>query len=144
MQRKWSFDFEDFEKCIGSKTKAVLITNPHSPTGKVWTKEELGKLTAILDKYPDITVISDDVNYFLPYDGMEYHSFANYCPENWKKTITVYSGGKLFNATGWKVGWAIGPENLIKSASHVHEATSFNANVPSQIAMARSLDQAIE
>jgi aspartate/methionine/tyrosine aminotransferase len=126
----WEFDFEAFEQCITNKTKAVLITNPHSPTGKVWTKEELDTLTVILDKYPSVTVISDDVNYSTPYDGLTYRAFANNCPENFKKTITVYSGSKLFNATGWKIGWAIGPENLISNSALAHEASTFNANVP--------------
>jgi len=82
-----------------------LLTNPHNPSGKIFTREEIVKITAILDKHPDIVVISDDVYYFLPFDNREYVSFANFSKSNFNKTISVFSGGKLFNVTGWKIGW---------------------------------------
>ena len=62
---------------ITKDTKVILITNPHNPTGKLFTLEELKKLTEIVEKHPQIIVISDDVYYHLPFDGKKYHSFAN-------------------------------------------------------------------
>lgn len=58
-------------------------------------------------------VISDDVYYFLPFDDKEYTLFAN-IGDNYKRTVTVFSAGKMLNATGWKVGWTIGPADLTK------------------------------
>lgn len=58
-------------------------------------------------------MISDDVYYFLPYDGRQYRLFASY-GDNYKRTITIFSAGKMLNATGWKVGWVIGPQDIIK------------------------------
>ena len=116
-----------------------MITNPHNPTSKVFTYEELLRLTEIVEKHPQLVVVSDDVYYFLPYDNREYHLFAN-IGENYKRTITIFSAGKMMNCTGWKVGWAIGPEDLIKNTCLVHEASVFNNNVPGQIAIAKSLD----
>jgi N-succinyldiaminopimelate aminotransferase len=84
-------------------------------------------------------VISDDVYYFLPYDNKKYHLFAN-IGENYKRTVTIFSAGKMMNCTGWKVGWVIGPADLIRNASQVHDAAVFNNNVPGQIAISRSLD----
>jgi aspartate/methionine/tyrosine aminotransferase len=106
-----------------------MITNPHNPTGKVFSLKELLKLTAILEKYPHVMVISDDVYYRLPFDGREHHLFAD-IGDNFKKTITIFSAGKMLNCTGWKVGWAIGPQDLIKNTSYVHEAACYNINVP--------------
>jgi aspartate/methionine/tyrosine aminotransferase len=96
------------------------------------------RATEILDKRPDIFVISDEAYDFLTFDGRQHHHFANY-GNNWEKTVTIYSAGKLMNCTGWKVGWTIGPADLIKEMALVHETNTFAFNVPGQIAIANSL-----
>ena len=65
----WQYDFDALERTITSKTKVMMITNPHNPTGKLFTRGELEKLTAILDKHPQVVVVSDDVYFHLPYDN---------------------------------------------------------------------------
>lgn len=140
---KWEYDFEALEKAITPKTKAMIITNPHNPTGKIFSKEELYKLTEILERHPQVVVVSDDVYFFLPFDGREHHLFAN-IGENYKKTITIFSAGKMMNCTGWKVGWAVGPPDLIKHVSYVHESVVFNLNVPGQVAIAKSLEESLK
>ena len=83
-------------------------------------------------------MISDEVYDFLTFDGKQHIPFA--CiGDNYKKTISVYSGGKVFNATGWKVGWAIGPKDLIRTGGIIINNCYYNAHVPSQVAMAKSL-----
>lgn len=126
----WHFDFDHFEKSIDASTKVVLITNPHNPSGKLWTRQEIEKLTEILDRHPHVRVISDDVYFFLPFEGRQYESFANFSPANFDKTLTIYSSGKMLNCTGWKIGWMIGPKDMVGHAMYVHEATTFNLNVP--------------
>lgn len=74
----WTFDWEGFESKLNDKTKLVMITNPHNPSGKMFTADEIERLSKILDKYPDVTVLSDDVYFYLPYDGRKHISFANY------------------------------------------------------------------
>ena len=100
-------------------------------------------MTEILDRHPQIRVLSDDVYFFLPFDNRKYESFANFSPSNFEKTVTVFSAGKMLNCTGWKVGWMVGPKDLVAHAMFVHEATNFNLNVPGQIAIAKSLGQAL-
>lgn len=137
---EFEYDWDAFEAALNSKTKLVMLTNPHNPTGKCLTDEELQKITELLEKKaPKAFVISDDVYDFLTFDS-EYKVFANY-GENWKKTLTVYSGGKLMNATGWKIGWIVGPAELTREAALIHESGIFNLNVPGQVALARSMDQ---
>ena len=75
---------------------------------------------------------------FLTFDNKEYIPFAAY-GNNWERTVTLYSGGKLLNATGWKVGWIIGPADMTKQASLIHESSVFNLNVPGQVAIANSM-----
>lgn len=126
---KWQYDFEALDRVITPKTKVMMITNPHNPTGKLFTRQELEKLTQILDKHPQIIVVSDDVYFHLPYDNREQVLFAN-IGDNYKRTITIFSAGKMLNCTGWKVGWMIGPPELVKHVSYVHESCTFNINVP--------------
>ena len=107
-----------------------MITNPHNPSGKLWSEAEICRLTEILDRHPHVKVVSDDVYFFLPFDGRKYTSFADYSPENFAKTITIFSAGKMLNSTGWKVGWMVGPKDMVAQAMYVHEASTFNCNVP--------------
>ena len=111
----WQFDFDLFEQSINEKTKVVFLNNPHNPSGKVFDLKDMERLTDILNKHPNIYVICDEVYYLFPFDRKQHYSFANF-DQNFKKTITVFSAGKMLNVTGWKVGWCIGPENLIKAA----------------------------
>jgi len=132
---EWDFDWEIFESKINEKTKLVVITNPHNPTGKLFSAKDFGILTDILNRNPQVSVLSDDVYWFLPFDSKEYINFAKFSAENWHRTVTVFSCGKMMNATGWKIGWMIGPEDLVKQAMFVHECMTFNTNVPGQIAL---------
>jgi len=139
---EWFFDFDHFEKSLDENSKLLIITNPHNPSGKIFTEDEIARLSAILDKWPQVTVLSDEVYFHLPFDGRKLVSFANYSESNWKKTVNVFSAGKMLNCTGWKIGWAIGPKDLIHQAFFVHEASVFCPNVPGQYALSKSLEQA--
>jgi len=74
-------------------------------------------------------VISDEVYEDLPYDGHVHTRFAT-IGDNWEKTITIYSGGKKFNCTGWKIGWAIGPAKLIRLGGIINGTTHYCQNTP--------------
>ena len=126
---EWSYDLDALEREITPKTKVLLITNPHNPTSKLFNYEELLRLTDIVEKHPQLIVVSDDVYYFLPFDNKQYHLFAN-IRDNYKRTVTIFSAGKMMNCTGWKVGWIVGPPDLVKNATYIHEACVFNNNVP--------------
>jgi len=90
-----------------------MLNTPHNPTGKVFTKEELEEISAILEEYPHVYVLSDEVYDFLTFDNREHHIFAN-IGDNYKKTITVFSGGKQLCCTGWKIGWAFAQPEIIR------------------------------
>lgn len=139
IQGKWLFDPVKFKQALTSKTKILILNNAHNPTGKLFTLQELELITSILDEeYPNVIVLSDDVYEFLIFDGKESTLFAS-IGNNFMKTVSVFSGGKFFSATGWKVGWAIGPADIINAASVISTATIYCVNAPAQIAMARCL-----
>jgi len=117
------------------------LNTPHNPTGKVFTREELEEITSILKDFPDCMVLADEVYDFLTYDGLEHTRFAT-IGDNWNRTVTVYSGGKKFNATGWKVGWAIGHQKLVRLGGILNNTSFYCQNTPGQVAMAQALRHA--
>lgn len=82
-----------------------------------------------MEDFPQIIVLSDDVYEFLTFDNNEFVNFAS-LSNNFNKTITVYSGGKLFNATGWKIGWAVAPDYLIKPCAIISNTVIYCSNTP--------------
>ena len=84
------------------------MNNAQNPTGKVFTVEEMTQISEILKEFPQVMVISDEVYDFLTFDDTKFVPFSS-VGDNFNRTVTVWSGGKLFNATGWKCGWGIGP-----------------------------------
>ena len=124
---------------MSDKTKLLVLNSPHNPTGKCFDMDELMQITEILKDFPDCVVLSDEVYDFLTFDGLKHIPFAT-IGENWHKTISVYSGGKLLNATGWKVGWSIGPERLVRLTGIINNTTCYCTNHPAQIAMSKALE----
>jgi len=140
---KWQFNLEQFKAALNDKTKLFIFNNAQNPTGKIFTREELESMTEALQAYPNVVVVSDDVYEFLAYDSREFIGFAS-VGSNFNRTITCFCPGKLFCATGWQVGWAVGPPHLIQPVQLITYATVYCANTPVQVAFARSLDKAEE
>lgn len=140
---QWHLDLDAFRETLNEKTRVVILNTPHNPTGKVFTLEELTEISDILEEYPHVYVISDDVYDFLTFEGHEHHIFAN-IKDNWKKTVTIFSGGKILCCTGWKVGWCFGPAEIIRQAVIFNDTCTYCHNVPGQLAVARSLQHAFE
>ncbi len=130
------FDIEELKAAISDKTKLLIVNNPHNPTGKVFTAEEI-KTIGDLAKKHDFYLLSDEVYEFLTFD-VAHKPTATY--EDLKeRTITISSTGKTFGLTGWKIGWAIGPAALIKAIHNVHQFSTFCVAHPLQVAMAEAL-----
>ena len=136
----WQFDPAVLRAELSKpETKVFIFNTPHNPTGKVFTVEEMQAISDILDDCPHVLTISDEVYDFLTFDDTTHTPFAT-VGNNWNRTITAYSGGKLMNATGWKIGWAIGPAKLIRNGAILANSNYYCFNTPGQVAMANSLD----
>ncbi|CAI2369728.1 unnamed protein product [Moneuplotes crassus] len=140
---QWHLDLDVLKETLNENTRCIILNTPHNPTGKVFTKAELQEISDILEEYPHVYVISDDVYDFLTFEGHEHHIFAT-LGDNWKKTITIFSGGKVLCCTGWKVGWAIGPADILRQTVVFNDCCTYCHNVPGQVAVARSLKAARE
>jgi aspartate/methionine/tyrosine aminotransferase len=129
-ENKWTFNPEMLYKELSNPAVSVFLFNsPHNPTGKVFSKDEIQLISDILDEFPHIKVISDEVYEMLTFDGVPHHHFAT-IGNNWNRTVSVFSGGKLFNSTGWKVGWSVGPEEIINLGAIVNSAVYYCVNHP--------------
>ena len=126
----WNFDSALLREALASpKVKLFILNTPHNPTGKVFTEDELITITKILEEFPDIIVLSDEVYEFLTFDYRKHLHFAA-IRNNWGKTVSIFSGGKLFNATGWKVGWAIAPTSLHYMGGVIANTVFYCFNTP--------------
>lgn len=115
--QEWNFDFDRLEKSITDKTKVILLNSPMNPTGKVFSRAELEAIADIVRRH-DLYVISDDVYAFQTHQDHPHASLAMI--DGMKdRCISVNSAGKTFSATGWRVGYATGPEHVINPMAHI-------------------------
>ncbi|MGB9912805.1 MAG: pyridoxal phosphate-dependent aminotransferase [Candidatus Kapaibacteriota bacterium] len=130
----FNFDFNELEKLISKRTKAIIINNPNNPSGKVYSHDELETIYELAEKY-NFYIISDEVYEFLTYDNIKHHSILEIDKER-KRSIMISSTGKTFSMTGWKIGWAIANPEITDAIRKVHQWTTFAINTPGQHAMA--------
>lgn len=106
----WKLNEQDLEKAFSSKTKLIILNTPNNPLGKVFTQSEINKIAELCIKYNAIC-ISDEVYEHLSYELPHVRIAA--VPGMWQRTLTISSAGKVFSSTGVKIGWTIGPEELV-------------------------------
>lgn len=111
----YKVDWQRFESLITHKTKAIIINTPHNPTGTIFRQEDLEALDAIM-KNKNIFLISDEVYEHIIFDNEIHQSVIKY-PNLFEKSLAIYSFGKTFHVTGWKIGYVVGPAHLIDSSS---------------------------
>ncbi|WP_320815189.1 methionine aminotransferase [Flavobacterium sp.] len=138
LNHDYSPNFNTIEDEITSKTKMIVINNPHNPTGRIWTENEIETLETILEKHPTILVLSDEVYEYISFTHP--HISFNTRVKLINRTIVASSFGKSLHVTGWKVGYLIAPEKLMQEMKKVHQFLVFSVNSFSQHAIAEYLD----
>nr|XP_048717329.1 kynurenine--oxoglutarate transaminase 3 isoform X4 [Caretta caretta] len=133
----WVLDATELASKFNSRTKAILLNTPHNPIGKVFTKGELQVIADLCIKH-DTLCFSDEVYEWLVYKGNKHIKIAT-LPGMWERTITIGSAGKTYSVTGWKLGWSIGPQHLIKHLQVVQQNTLYTCPTPLQEALAQAL-----
>ena len=131
-------DFEAIKKAITEKTKAIIINSPHNPTGKIWKKADFEQLYQMI-KDTEIMVISDEVYDLITFDENKFYSICHH-PELKNRSFAIFSFGKMFHITGWKVGYILAPEELTNAFRSVHQYLCFSVNTPAQYALAKHLE----
>ncbi len=131
---------KDLEKAITKKTKWVILNSPSNPTGAAYSKAELKALTDVLVKHPHVWVMSDDIYEHLIYDGFEFFTPAQVEPQLFDRTLTVNGVSKSYSMTGWRIGFAGGPTQLIKAMGMVQSQSTSNPSSISQAAAVAALN----
>ena len=131
-------NWETIEKACSSKTKMIIINNPHNPTGKILTQDDFSHLERLLSKHPDLLVLSDEVYEYITFE--EKHISAHTKDFLLNRCIMVSSFGKSFHITGWKIGYTVAPEPLMKEIKKVHQFLVFSVNSISQAAISQYLE----
>nr|XP_055126788.1 kynurenine--oxoglutarate transaminase 1 isoform X4 [Symphalangus syndactylus] len=135
----WQLDPTELASRFTSRTKALVLNTPNNPLGKVFSREEL-ELVASLCQQHDVVCITDEVYQWMVYDGHQHISIAS-LPGMWERTLTIGSAGKTFSATGWKVGWVLGPDHIMKHLRTMHQNSIFHCPTQSQAAVAESFER---
>ncbi|KAL7750890.1 arylformamidase [Sorochytrium milnesiophthora] len=134
----WKLDIDELKSKITARSKVIIVNTPHNPTGKVFTRQELLDISKVaVDN--DLLIIADEVYERLVYKPFEHVRIATLSKELWNRTVTVGSAGKTFAVTGWRLGWAIGPDEIVSNILNAHTRIVFCANAPLQEAVASAL-----
>ncbi|MFJ9635704.1 aminotransferase class I/II-fold pyridoxal phosphate-dependent enzyme [Streptomyces sp. NPDC101178] len=134
----FSYDPADLRAAVTPATRVLLLNTPHNPTGKVFTHQELADIADVCVDL-DLVAVVDEVYEYLVYDGLVHRPLAS-LPGMAERTLTVSSAGKTFSLTGWKVGWACGPADLIAAVRSVKQYLTYATAAPLQDAVALALE----
>ncbi|KAB1232231.1 aminotransferase class I/II-fold pyridoxal phosphate-dependent enzyme [Chryseobacterium viscerum] len=138
LEGDFTINWDLFKNCISEKTKAIIVNSPQNPTGKVWKKEDWSQLYELI-KDRDIYLISEEIYDTYCYDETEhYSSFIH--PGLREKTFCIFSFGKMFHTSGWKVSYMLASEVLTEKFQCHQQYISYSANAPAQYAIAKYLD----
>ena len=128
------------EKSITAKTKWLMLNSPSNPTGAVYSEEELRALAAVLERHPSLWIISDDMYEHVLFDGRPFATLAAVAPQLAARTLTVNGCSKTFAMTGWRLGYACGPVELIRAMARMQGQSSLNPSSVSQAAAVAALN----
>jgi len=140
MKSGYKMQPEDLERAITPKTKWIIFNSPSNPTGAAYTKDELKAVTDVLVRYPHVHVMSDDMYEHLVYDNFKFYSPAQLEPRLYERTLTVNGTSKAYCMTGWRIGYAGGPEQLIKTMAMIQSQSTSNPTAVAQWAAVEALN----
>lgn len=130
-------DWDRLKAAVTPKTKAIIVNTPHNPTGAIWSKEDWDKLAELV-RDTNIIILSDEVYEQLVFDGKKHYSVLEH-EELRKRSFVLYSFGKVFHNTGWKMGYCIAPPEFTTAFRRIHQFLCFTVNTPAQYALAKYL-----
>lgn len=126
----WTFDPDELAAAFNEHTKAIILNTPNNPTGKVFTRDELGAIAALCRKW-DVVAISDEIYEHIIYDGVPHVPIGS-IEGMQDRTVTINSLSKTYSVTGWRVGWTISPPSLTGAIRKVHDFLTVGAAAPLQ------------
>lgn len=126
-------NWETITAAVNEKTRLIIINNPHNPTGKMWTEYDFEQLEKLINAFPNLLVLSDEVYEYITFE--QPHISVHHRPKLWERSISISSFGKSFHITGWKIGYVIAPEHLMREIKKVHQFLVFSVSSIAQHAL---------
>ena len=139
LNQDFSPNWQAVENSFSEKTAMIIVNNPHNPSGRILNFKDLDQLESILEKFPKVILLSDEVYEYITFE--EKHISANTRQNLLDKTIVISSFGKTFHITGWKIGYLVAPEHLMIEIKKVHQFLVFSVNSIAQVALSKYLDK---
>ena len=134
----FQLNWQQLKDAITPKTKAILINSPHNPTGYIWTEQDWNNLAEIISNR-EIYVVSDEVYDSVVFDNKKH--YPAFLQEQLKeRSVSIYSFGKTFHITGWKIGYCVASKEITEAIKSVHQYLTFSVNAPAQYALAKYLE----
>jgi methionine aminotransferase len=134
----YRINWEEVRSKITPRTKMIMLNTPHNPTGSILQENDIQELEKLVTEF-NLLVLSDEVYEHLIFDGATHHSILRY-PAIYRNSFVTFSFGKIFHNTGWKMGYCVAPEHLMKEYRKVHQYLCFSVNTPMQYGLAKFLE----
>ncbi|WP_223577962.1 pyridoxal phosphate-dependent aminotransferase [Kangiella taiwanensis] len=131
---------EQLQNAISERTRLFVINSPSNPTGVAYSKDELKALGDVLKKHPNIVIATDDMYEHILWEEGSFCNILNACPELYDRTIVLNGVSKAYSMTGWRIGYAGGPANLIAAMKKIQSQSTSNPAAPSQAAATEALN----
>lgn len=139
VENRFKITAEQLEAAITPKTRLFVINSPSNPSGIAYTEDELKAIGDVLEKHPDILVATDDMYEHILWTGKPFVNILNACPALYDRTIVMNGVSKAYSMTGWRIGYAAGPQKLIKAMTKVQSQSTSNPASISQAAAEAAL-----
>jgi len=140
INNNFKISVDDLEKEITNRTRMIILNSPSNPSGKNYNKNELTTLSEVLLKHPDILIVTDDIYEHIFWGSEKFANIINVCAELYDRTIVVNGVSKAYSMTGWRIGYAAGPEKIIKEMKKIQSQSTSNPNSIAQAAAIAALD----
>ncbi len=134
----WNVTIDEIESAIRDQTKAIVVTTPSNPCGKMWTTEELTELVALAKEH-SLTIITDEIYEYILYDGAKHISPAS-LPDAYERTVTISGLSKTFNMTGWRLGYAVAQQETADAIGLISDLLYICAPTPLQHGVIRAFE----
>lgn len=131
---------DQLETAITDKTKLLVINSPSNPTGSAYTSDELKALSEVLIKYPQVVIATDDMYEHIMWNNTPFTNIVNVCPELYDRTMVLNGVSKAYSMTGWRIGYAAGPADVIKAMKKIQSQSTSNPTSISQYAAEEALN----
>jgi len=140
MENDFKLQPEDLDRAITPRTKWIILNSPSNPSGAAYTRDEMKALTDVLLRHPHVWVLSDDIYEHLTYGDFEFFTPAQVEPGLYERTLTLNGMSKAYAMTGWRIGYAAGPEHLIKAMDFIQGQQTSGACTIAQWAAVEALN----